>query len=112
MQQICKKTGTNNEIMNMEKKVNKYKLTLEQISVRKEDVILSEPITLEFENHDEIFKIVEFMREKDLFGNENQSVEFAVGLKMFSEVMIKNKTNPLFKELLPAFIEFMKKLKS
>ena len=96
----------------MAKKTNKYKLTLEQVSVRKDDATLSEPIVLEFENHDEIFNIIEVLRKKNLFNDENQSVEFAIGLKMFSEVMLKNKTNPLFENFSPAFVEFMKKLKS
>ncbi len=95
----------------MTKRTNKYKLTLEQISLMKEDAVFREPIELEFENHDEIFKIIDILREKNLFDNENQSAEFAIGLKMFSEVIIKNKKHPLFEELFPAFIEFMKKLK-
>ncbi|MEN8764598.1 DUF3861 family protein, partial [Wenyingzhuangia sp.] len=41
-----------------------------------------------------------------------QSVEFAIGLKLFSEVMLKNKDNPLFEEFRPAFSALMKKIKS
>jgi len=33
-------------------------------------------------------------------------------LKLFSEVMIKNRNHPLFEELLPAFKTFMEKLKA
>lgn len=94
------------------KKSNKYKITLEQVSLINEDSPKSNPLTLEFENHDEIFKIVDIMREKNLFEEENLSIEFAIGLKMFGEVILKNKNNPLFKEFFPAFGEFMKKLKS
>lgn len=38
----------NNKLIIMTKKANKYKLTLEQVSLMKEDSILSEPIVLEF----------------------------------------------------------------
>lgn len=95
----------------MLKRSNKYKLTLEQLSLMKADAALAEPVVLEFENHDEIFKIITLLRERNLFETENQSVEFAIGLKMFSEVMIKNRSNELFKEFFPAFGDFMKKLK-
>jgi hypothetical protein len=96
----------------MTKRSNKYKIILEQVSLMKEDAKLSDPLILEFENHDEIFKIIEIMREKDLFKEKNHAIEFAIGLKMFSEVVVKNKNIPLFKEFFPAFGDFMKKLKS
>lgn len=95
----------------MLKRSNKYKLTLEQLSLMKADAALADPVVLEFENHDEIFKIIALLRERNLFETENQSVEFAIGLKMFSEVMIKNRNHELFKEFFPAFGDFMKKLK-
>lgn len=96
----------------MTKRTNKYKLTLEQVALVKEDTIFSKPLLLEFENHDEIFKIIAIMRDKNLFGDENQSVEFAIGLKMFSEVLLKNKNHPVVKDFFPSFGDFMKKLKS
>lgn len=96
----------------MAKRANKYKLTLEQVSLMNEKTTLSEPVSLEFENHDEIFKIIEKIKEKNLFEEENQSTEFAIGLKLFSEVMLKNRKHPLFEDFFPAFGEFMKKLKS
>lgn len=96
----------------MAKRANKYKLTLEQVSLMNEKTILSEPVSIEFENHDEIFKIIDIIKEKNLFEEDNQSTEFAIGLKLFSEVMLKNRKHPLFEEFFPAFGEFMKKLKS
>jgi len=84
---------------------------LEQLSLMKEDAPLQDPLVLEFENHDEIFKIINIMRAKNLFETENQSVEFAIGLKLFSEVMLKNRKHPLFEDFFPAFGDFMKKLK-
>jgi hypothetical protein len=96
----------------MTKRANKYRLTLEQVSLMKEETALSEPVSLEFENHDEIFKIIDIIKKKNLFENENQSTEFAIGLKLFSEVMLKNRKHPLFEDFFPAFGEFMKKLKS
>ena len=36
---------------------------------------------------------------------------FAVGLKLFSEVMLEHRDHPLFQEFLPQFGQFMKNLK-
>ena len=53
------------------------------------------PLQFEVGNHDDIFKIVELMRSRgDL--KENDATAFALGLKLFSEVMLENKQNPLF----------------
>lgn len=96
----------------MEKRTNKYRLTLEQVSLAKEEAPLQSPLNLEFENHDEIFSIIEKINAKNLFNDAQEGTEFALGLKLFSEVMIKNRKNPLFDEFSPAFAAFMKRLKS
>ena len=95
----------------MEKKHNKYRITLEHLHSPK-DLGLNETIDFEFENHDEIFSIIERIQENNPFEKENQATEFAVGLKLFSEVMLKNRDNELFEEFLPQFGAFMKKLKA
>lgn len=96
----------------MEKRTNKYRLTIEQVSLAKEEAPLQSPLNLEFENHDEIFSIIEKINAKNLFNDAQEGTEFALGLKLFSEVMIKNRKNPLFDEFSPAFATFMKRLKS
>lgn len=96
----------------MEKRTNKYRLNLEYISSTKEDTILPEPIEIDFENHDDIFAIIQTLKKKNHFANDNDATEFAIGLKLFSEVMIKNKNIALFEDFFPAFGAFMKKLKS
>lgn len=96
----------------MAKKNNKYQLTLEQVSVKDESLRQEQPVSFEFENHDEIFQIINKVEEKQLFDNKSDAKEFAVGLKLFSEVMLRNRKHPLFEEFSPAFAKFMKKLKS
>jgi Domain of Unknown Function with PDB structure (DUF3861) len=96
----------------VEKRAHKYKITLEHLTTAKGEPSTHQPLELEFDNHDDIFSIIERMQARDLFNDKNQSTEFAIGLKMFSEVMLKNRKHPLFEELAPAFSEFMKKLKS
>jgi hypothetical protein len=96
----------------MEKKTNKYHLTLRLKQYANGDHEPAKQLALEFDNHDELFSIIERIQAKALFSNKEQSAEFAIGLKMFSEVMLKNKHLPLFEELAPAFRSFMKRLKS
>lgn len=96
----------------MEKRTNKYRLILEQVSLAKEEALLQSPLNLEFENHDEIFSIIDKVNSKNIFKDKKEATEFALGLKLFSEVMIKNRKNPLFDEFSPVFAAFMKKLKS
>ena len=69
----------------MAKKNNKYQLTLEQVSVKDESLKQEQSVSFEFENHDEIFQIINKVEEKQLFDNKSDAKEFAVGLKLFSE---------------------------
>lgn len=46
-----------------------------------------------------------------MFDDKEQDIEFALGIKLFSEVMLRFKEHPLFEELRPAFGQFMRKLK-
>ncbi|MBL3658279.1 DUF3861 domain-containing protein [Fulvivirga sediminis] len=94
----------------MAKKNNSYRLNLEALSL-KEEGIEKPSITLEFENHDEIFTIIENLKEKNPFGGKNQAVEFAIGIKLFAEVMIRNRQHSLFEDFFVEVKTFMKKLK-
>lgn len=94
----------------MNPKYNHYKITLEHtFSPKDED--LNPGLSLDFDNHDEIFSIITKLQEKNHFQDAEQSAQFAIGLKMFSEVMLKNKDSDLFSEFLPEFKNFMGKLK-
>lgn len=96
----------------MAKRENKYKLLLEQVELANGEAGNREPIEIEFTNHDEVFGIIDRLRQKNPFGDTEKAAQFALGLKLFSEVMIKNRSHPLFEDLLPPFGEFMKKLKA
>lgn len=67
--------------------------------------------TITWSKTHEITQIVERIRSTQQFA-EDDAAAFAVGLKLFSEVMLKNKGNPLFSEFQPHFMSFMKKLKA
>jgi hypothetical protein len=96
----------------MLKRSNSYQLTLEQITLVNQIEIEKAPISFEFENHDEIFTLVKQLQVKDPFKDEKQAAEFVIGLKLFTEVMIKNRSHPLFAEFFGEVQIFMKKLKA
>jgi hypothetical protein len=95
----------------MEKRNNTYQLDLKELKL-KDGSEGTKSLNLEFDNHDDIFNIFEVVKSKQIFEDENTATEFALGLKLFTEVMLKNKHHPLFEDLRPAIIEFMKKLKA
>ncbi|WP_343578409.1 DUF3861 domain-containing protein [Acinetobacter sp.] len=61
-------------------------------------------------NHDDIFEIVERLKKGEFF-DEQTTKSFAVGLKLFSEVMLEHRDHPLFEAFWPQFGQFMKHLK-
>ncbi|QRK11449.1 DUF3861 domain-containing protein [Archangium violaceum] len=90
---------------------HRYRLTLEHLATRREgETLHTEPVTFEFENHDDIFEIISRMRRQEGLSEGDQQ-ELAVGLKLFSEVMLRNREHPLFQGLQPHFRDFMKTLK-
>ncbi|MFC0342933.1 DUF3861 domain-containing protein [Epilithonimonas hispanica] len=95
----------------IEKRNNSYQLDLKEIKL-KDGSEGTKNLSFEFDNHDDLFNIFEVIKSKKIFKEDNTAQEFALGLKLFTEVMLKNKQHPLFEELRPAILEFMKKLKS
>lgn len=96
----------------MEKRANKYYLTLSLKQYANGETEPAKELGIEFTNHDEIFGIIERIKDKNIFENDSEATEFALGLKLFSEINLKHRNNPLFEELNEVFPVFMKKLKS
>ena len=93
-------------------KQHRYRITVEHLCDATGTPVPDTPV-LRFEarNHDDILSIVERMRQRGEFPSDTAAA-FAVGLKLFGEVMLENKENPLFVAFRPHFAEFMKHLKS
>ena len=87
-----------------------YKFTVEHLEDSKGCSTESDSLTFEARNHDDLFKIVEAMKGKQAI-DEEDTAAFAIGLKLFSEVMLKNRNNELFRQFKPHFVSFMKELK-
>lgn len=94
----------------MTEKSNKYKIQIQEVELN-DGRQSGKSIEFEVENHDDILYLIEQMQNSSRFENKNENTEFIVGLKLFSEVMMRNRNNPLFEEFIPAFRQFMKKLK-
>lgn len=87
---------------------HQYRITVEDISPSESGSERS--IQFEVENHDDILKIVKWLENRPDFTGDDAKA-FGVGLKLFSEVMIKNRNAPLFSNFAPHFMDFMKELK-
>ncbi|HEY0064695.1 MAG TPA: DUF3861 domain-containing protein [Telluria sp.] len=93
-------------------KQHTYRITVEHLSDAKGQPSTYEaPLQFEVGNHDDLFSIVERMRQRQEFDCATNTA-LAVGLKLFSEVMLEHRESALFADLLPHFSAFMKKLKS
>ncbi|AYR25821.1 DUF3861 domain-containing protein [Herbaspirillum rubrisubalbicans] len=90
---------------------HRYRITLEHLATASEGQVLHEPLRFEAGNHDDIFSIVSRLRGRGQF-DDDTSAQLALGIKLFGEVMLKNRKHPLFAEIQPAFREFIMKLKS
>ncbi|KRG70512.1 DUF3861 domain-containing protein [Pseudoxanthomonas dokdonensis] len=69
------------------------------------------PLVFEARNHDDIQQVVAKVLGKQLFEPQTATA-FAVGLKLFSEVLLEHRKDELFADLAPHLGAFMKKLKS
>lgn len=92
-------------------KQNRYRIQIEQIEDTQGQAVSRAPLCFDVGNHDDVFHIVEIMCARKDF-DQSTSTAFAIGLKLFSEVMLENKEHPLFVDFRPHFGQFMKKLKS
>lgn len=91
-------------------KKHRYRVTLEHLSDADGEPSSQAPLQFEVGNHDEIIAIVERLRSRGDF-DATTAAAFGVGLKLFSEVMLDNRKNPLFASFQPHFVQFMKRLK-
>lgn len=68
-------------------------------------------LTFDATNHDEIIQLVERVKSRGILP-DNEAAAFTLGLKLFGEILLRHRQEPLFAELYPHFGAFMKRLKS
>lgn len=91
--------------------MNAYNLTLAKVHQADEQDTQRAPIQLDIKFHDEIYEIIAHIKRKNIFSEQDAATEFAIGLKLFGDILIKYRHTPLFNDFLPHFKSFMKKLK-
>ena len=82
----------------------KYHLQLDKAGNTESE---TESMEFDFENHDDIFRIVQMLEQSGRFGDSVEVRRFAVGLKLLGGVMMDNRDNELFKDFEPAFGAFV-----
>ncbi len=88
----------------------KYRITIDYLEDNQGNKQDCPPIIFEISNHDDLFKIIKLARqsEKPISDNANPLI---VGLKLFTDVCMKNGDNPTFSSLKPKMIDIVKILK-
>lgn len=92
-------------------KGHRYRVTIEHVGTPREGVETRPALTFETVNHDEIIAIVERIRASGQYA-EDEAASLGIGLKLFSEVMLKRRDDPLFAALQPAIRAFIGGLKA
>lgn len=92
-------------------KSHRYRVTLEHLATPDSTPVCETPLVFETSNHDDLFSIVERVRARaDIPADDVESL--AVGLKLLSEVTLKNRKAPLFAPLKEALGTFIGQLKN
>jgi len=87
-----------------------YRITLEYLGGKHADSDRHAPLQFQTGNHDDLFDIIARVQGAGLT-TPDEAAALALGLKLFSEVMLKHRKDPLFAALVPAFADFMTALK-
>lgn len=88
----------------------RYKITVEALTGAKGVPTEGRSLTFEAANHDDILEIVERMRARLPFDGDTVA-SLGVGLKLFSEVALMQRNDPMFVMIQPALSEFVRGLK-
>ena len=89
---------------------HQYRITVEYMGGKRAGPELHEPVVFEVGNHDDIINIIGAAQAAELFDRDT-SASLALGMKLFTEVMLKYRKDPLFAPMMPAFRDFVGQLK-
>lgn len=88
-----------------------YNITVTPVSAPDGTAIAREPLQFSHTNHDEIIGIAQRIEARSGLSADDARAT-AIGLKLLSEVMLKQKNNPLFDPLRGGIRDFIGNLKS
>jgi hypothetical protein len=91
-------------------KGHRYRVTVEHLATPQGEAVNAPPLVFETTNHDDLFQIVGKMKSRsDL--PADQAVPLAIGLKMFAEIALMHRREPLFEGVMEAIGAFIGRLK-
>ena len=90
-------------------KQHQYKITVQHISDKDGNSVNEPPLICDMHTHDNLAEILAKSHQLDL--SENDRLRLVLGLKLLGELILENKNQPLFNELLPHFGEIIKMVK-
>lgn len=88
----------------------RYRVTVEKLTYASGEPVHGQSLSFYAANHDDILAIVERLQAK-LPLDAGMVASLGVGLKLFSEVTLIRRNDPLFMQIRPALSEFVKELK-
>ncbi len=88
----------------------RYKITVEALTGAKGEPVEGRTLSFEAANHDDILGIVERMRARLPFDGDTVA-SLGIGLKLFSQVALMQRDDPMFATIRPALGEFLRGLK-
>jgi hypothetical protein len=91
-------------------KGHRYRITVEHLATNKGEPVDKPPLVFETTNHDDLLAIVERMRTRTDMPTED-TAPLAIGLKLFSEIALKHRKNPLFADVMETLGAFIGRLK-
>lgn len=92
----------------------RYRVTVEQVADAQGQPLATEAKPLQFEAacHDDLLEIVQRVRVKGLVPDDDAAAAMAVGLKLFTEVAIMERCDPMFAAVLAALGTFIREMKA
>jgi hypothetical protein len=88
----------------------RYRITIEMLGVRAGSDQDGTSLQFCIDNHDDLLKIAETIRSKRWF-DKDKSASLAIGLKLFSEIVLEKRHDPLFAPLVLPIRDFIRRLK-
>ena len=91
----------------------RYHVTVEMTHDQKGEPVPDDTRSLHFEaaNHDDLLEIAQRIRRTQYF-DAKTAASLAIGFKLFSEVMLQHRNDPLFEGLREPVMEFVQRLKN
>jgi hypothetical protein len=85
---------------------HQYRVTLEYLGGKHAGPEQHAPLQFDAGNHDDLFDIIGKVQVAQLTDADNAAA-LALGMKLFGEVMLKHRKDPLFEPLAPAYRAFI-----